>query len=254
MPLDLQVLPLILPAQPLSSAAFKHFGYVVENPRNLSSTILRQQSQLQSNAAPKPTSANQGTALKYSDISPVFNLYHAAPGQKTSKTAMSMFVCSPRQLRSITSRDGPSIPYTQKLLGVVDLTIMERHSYTTQTFIPMGLDPQDVTTCYLVVVAPTLPDSYNDAGMPDISNVRAFIANGSQAVTYGAGTWHAPMIVIGKHHIDFVVVQHVNGVPEDDCQEVELIGVRDNGVKIAVPQDFTSGFGKVSNILIKSQL
>ena len=57
-----------------------------------------------------------------------------------------------------------------------------------------------------------------------MENIKAFVANGRQAVTYGAGTWHAPMVVVGKKRVDFVVVQHVNGVGEDDCQEVKVEG------------------------------
>lgn len=41
-------------------------------------------------------------------------------------------------------------------------------------------------------------------------------------VTYGVGTWHAPMVVVGAGRIDFVVSQWMNGKMEDDCQEVEL--------------------------------
>jgi len=48
------------------------------------------------------------------------------------------------------------------------------------------------------------------------------VATGNQAVTYGAGTWHAPMAVIGDRPIDFVVVQFANGVGIEDCQEISL--------------------------------
>jgi ureidoglycolate lyase len=58
--------------------------------------------------------------------------------------------------------------------------------------------------------------------LPDLKNLRAFVANGGQAVTYGAGTWHAPMIVIGDRPIDFVVVQFANEVGNEDCQEIML--------------------------------
>lgn len=75
----------------------------------------------------------------------------------------------------------------------------------------------------LVIVAPTLePASQNEAALPDLRRVEAFIANGSQAVTYAAGTWHAPMVVIGQKTVDFLVVQWMNGIPEDNCQEVHL--------------------------------
>ena len=59
-------------------------------------------------------------------------------------------------------------------------------------------------------------------GLPDLTRLRAFIATGNQAVTYGAGTWHAPMVVLGEKLIDFVVVQYSNNVASEDCQEVLL--------------------------------
>lgn len=40
-------------------------------------------------------------------------------------------------------------------------------------------------------------------------------------VTYGVGTWHAPMVVVGER-VDFVVVQHVSGRVGEDCQEVDV--------------------------------
>lgn len=54
---------------------------------------------------------------------------------------------------------------------------------------------------------------------PDLNNMRAFVARGGQAVTYGVGTWHAPMVVLGPRRVDFVVVQFVNGVDDEDVQE-----------------------------------
>jgi ureidoglycolate lyase len=41
-------------------------------------------------------------------------------------------------------------------------------------------------------------------------------------VTYAAGTWHAPMVVVGLAAVEFVVVQNTNGVEIEDCQEVEF--------------------------------
>ena len=70
-------------------------------------------------------------------------------------------------------------------------------------------------------------------GPPDLSKIRAFWAQRGQAVTYGAGTWHAPMVVIGDERMDFVVVQFANGVAEEDCQEVELkIGDEGRGLSV----------------------
>jgi ureidoglycolate lyase len=61
--------------------------------------------------------------------------------------------------------------------------------------------------------------------MPDLRRLRAFVATATQAVTYGAGTWHAPMVALGDkvtNAMDFVVVQFANGVAVEDCQEVHL--------------------------------
>ena len=63
-------------------------------------------------------------------------------------------------------------------------------------------------------------------------------------MTYGAGTWHAPMIVIGDRPIDFVVVQFANEVGIEDCQEVALKPnkLAKEGVVVMVD---TNGAGKV---------
>lgn len=215
---------------------------------------------------------------------------------------MNMFVCSPRDLRphepsnsmpsSWGDLDFDEDDYGDTDRELFDVRILERHPFTTQTFIPMGLSGQEAHTQYLVVVAPTLPaasrshagrpppyptqevkkrrsikDIFARArpspftnentpppsrfarlhpsarpkgpGLPDLKNIRAFIANGNQAVTYGAGTWHAPMVVIGARPIDFVVVQFANGVGIEDCQEVDLEtgSSADEGIVVMVDSD-----------------
>jgi ureidoglycolate lyase len=107
--------------------------------------------------------------------------------------------------------------------------ILERHPFTTQTFCPLGLASGNTGTYYLVIVAPSLESPIQTGGgesrlerPPDLNKLRAFIAHGGQAVTYAPGTWHAPMVVLGERRVDFVVTQFVNGVPQDDCQEVRI--------------------------------
>ena len=121
---------------------------------------------------------------------------------------MAMFVCKPRALTT----------------GNLEIKVLERHPYTTQTFLPLGLSSDDKRTAFLVIVAPTLPNSQGGFDGPDVASAEAFAASGSQGVTYGVGTWHAPMIVVGEQEIDFAVLQYVNGVGQDDCEEVELVG------------------------------
>ncbi|KAF2433767.1 ureidoglycolate hydrolase [Tothia fuscella] len=262
-----------IPIEPLSSHTFSPFGQVIQNP----------------SLSPHPTknaqtTANQGTALKYIDVANLIDYYPLAPSKKPARAVINMFVCSPRKLRVGKRRSGEGndgIHGDGKKLKekmVFDVKILERHPFTSQTFIPVGVGKDDKSTRYLVIVAPTLqisksrnevtsrpkayptpeilakkkslfdifsharPSPYTNEkappqnatratpnrpkgpGLPDLSNIRAFIADGSQAVTYGAGTWHAPMVVLGEKDIAFVVVQYANDVALEDCQEVELKG------------------------------
>lgn len=134
--------------------------------------------------------------------------------------------------------------------GIFPVEILERHPYTTQTFIPLGISPSEAQHVrYLVVVAPSLPPSLLDTGfpvpdregdelpgrgLPDLENVKAFVAHGGQAITYGAGTWHAPMVVLGDRAVDFVVVQFANGVGGEDCQEVVFAGEESGSIGVLV--------------------
>lgn len=153
-----------------------------------------------------------------------------------------MFVCGARQLSGALKNE-------------FQVKILERHPFTTQTFVPLTKDGK--TSRYLVVVAPTLPSSKPDealpvprkendgkgrlpgSGLPDLTQLRAFIATGEQAVTYGAGTWHAPMVALGEHGtaIDFVVTQFANDTAVEDCQEVllENKGHPDRTITVKVP-------------------
>jgi ureidoglycolate lyase len=155
---------------------------------------------------------------------------------------MSMFSCFPRQLRSSPGTSSK----------VFDVRILERHPFTTQTFIPIDLSSQgEDEPWFLVVVAPTLKGQTTSAttpagpktirNPPDLKNLRAFVARGGQAVTYGAGTWHAPMVVLGSRRVDFVVVQFVNGVDEEDCQEAAF----GEGVVVEVGGGRASGSAKL---------
>ena len=177
------------------------------------------------------------------------NSYDKSPSQKPATPVMNMFVCFPRALTTTTTTAAaaaaaaaeeeeeeeatvgtPTMTRTTTTTNAVfPIQLLERHCYTTQTFIPLGLSA-DSPTRYLVVVAPTLPhhpktefaDDRDDGGPPDLDNLRAFWAHGGQAVTYAPGTWHSPMAVIGEKSVDFVVVQFSNGVAVEDCEEMKI--------------------------------
>lgn len=149
-----------------------------------------------------PETANQRSALKSPVISGLTNTYQLSTSPDTVRPCMSLFCSFPRS-QTTTFR----------------VTNIERHPYTSQTFIPTGLSPGE-DTFYLVVSAPTLKGQTIDGirDPPDLARLEAFIARGDQAVTYEAGTWHSPMIVIGTRRVDFVVYQWMNGVVADDCE------------------------------------
>ena len=244
----------LIPATNLNPADFASFGQVIQNPATHDG-----QPDL------RHALANQGSATKWLDVTGMLNHYPLARSKKAAKVSMNMFVCKPRALKQRQGKE------------VFPVEILERHPFTPQTFVPLGLSAEDRMTYYLVIVAPTLPNRSwgerddrqppypipeprarrslkdrllgarpnlftNDytpsttptnsasppgpkgSGPPDLANLRAFVARGDQAVTYGPGTWHAPMVALGERAIEFVVVQYANGVAEEDCQEHEIEG------------------------------
>ena len=203
--------PRCIASQTLTTESFRSFGSVIENPGSPTWNAV---------------SANQGSAVKYPDISLMDNAYHEAQTGRTARPSTSLFVCSPRNLE-----DNVNVPSSQ---GLFQLSILERHPFTTQTFVPLGLDPAHAGSTYLVVVAPSRSKVGSEGDLPDMDNVKAFVACGSQAVTYGRGIWHAPMVVIGKKPVTFVVTQFVNGVPQDDCEEC-TVHSQGSGLQVRVP-------------------
>lgn len=230
-------------AEPLTQEAFAPFGDVVTNPRPdvLPTSYEHHAASLPSNAF----TANQGYAIQYRNVSRVANLYHDAPSAKPSASStsppaqpiMSMFVCSSRPLNTTSSRRHAEFVVRH----------LERHPFTTQTFTPVSSS----AALYLVIVAPSLPASDADAdmpvaaegtpgrGLPNLKELRAFVATRAQAVTYGAGTWHAPMVVLGAPGttLDFVVTQFASGVAVEDCQllEFEAQGRSEPQLRVQIP-------------------
>lgn len=222
-------------AEPLTQEAFSSFGDVISNPRPdvHPSSFDAHASSLPPNAF----SANQGSAIQYRNVSRLKNLYSQAPSGK-GEPIMSIFVCAARG--GADSSSGASNTFTVRHL--------ERHPFTAQTFTPI----HSSASTYLVIVAPSLPPGPEDQdlpvptgdglpgrGFPDLKRLRAFIATNSQAVTYGAGTWHSPMVVLGKSgtRLDFVVSQFASGVAVEDCQLLEFVseGKDEPSIRVKIP-------------------
>ncbi|GEQ67033.1 hypothetical protein JCM33374_g696 [Metschnikowia sp. JCM 33374] len=181
-------------AEPLTPEAFAPFGGVISADHQIKN--------VQSSAA------NYGTAVKIHNVAPIINNSIECPSGKIASARWNIFRCSaPKHL--ISSKTGSTKSYQAKVL--------ERHPFSTQTFTPMG--QHSSIASYLVIVAKS--DTSTAKMLPDVTSLRAFVCKGNQSVTYGAGIWHAPMVVIDEDtpHIDFAVFIHENGVPEEDCEE-----------------------------------
>lgn len=69
--------------------------------------------------------------------------------------------------------------------GRVRIRELERHPHSNQTFVPLN------GTRQLVAVCPSTAD-----GEPLLSELRVFVAEGSQAINYDANVWHAPRMAL----------------------------------------------------------
>ncbi|MDH3967321.1 MAG: ureidoglycolate lyase [Rhodospirillales bacterium] len=83
------------------------------------------------------------------------------------------------------------------------ITALERHRFSNQAFVPL------CGTRHLIAVCPSASD-----GEPELADLRAFVADGSQAVNYNADVWHAPRAALGAPG-QFVMFRWDDGSPED---------------------------------------
>ncbi|KAJ8469164.1 hypothetical protein ONZ45_g16986 [Pleurotus djamor] len=184
----------VVPVLPLTPEVFSPFGHVVQAYED-------------HDAVPKGTRitpANAGTASKFHKLAPILSSYPEGSG---ATPGLSVYRCQP--LENIAED------------GTTELTVLERHPFTNQAFIPMGRGSgeglKDSAESYLVVVAKNGEDD-----RPDLSTVRAFLATSSQGVVYGTGVWHQPMTVLNKP-LDFTCVEtQIGDGSIADCEILEL--------------------------------
>lgn len=94
-----------------------------------------------------------------------------------------------RSLRSLRAAARPSLSLVLRAPsppGPVIARVMERHRFSSQSFVPMG--PRR----FLVLVAP-----HAESGGPDMAQARAFLAGPGQGVTYAPDVWHHGLTVLG---------------------------------------------------------
>lgn len=127
------------------------------------------------------TIVNGGSSRRTPEVVPTENHYFDAPSKIAARTVLSASLASPRTVTAWSGVDGEGKIRKRSL----KLNILERHKFSTQTFVPMGAGVE-----YLVVVT--------DGGdRPTLEGLKAFVARDKQGVCYGRGVWHAPMSVIG---------------------------------------------------------
>ncbi|KAJ3767438.1 galactose-binding domain-like protein [Lentinula raphanica] len=185
----------IIPVLPLSPEAFAPFGQVIQAYGDPA-------------AAPKGvkiTPANAGTASKFHKLALLAASY---PENAGATTGLSVYRCQPS--KDINEND-----------RTLTLTVLERHSFTNQAFIPMGSGPGEGLTDpghrYLVVVAQN-----GESDRPNLKTLRAFAASTAQGIVYNTGIWHQPMTVLDKA-LDFTCVEtQIGNGGIEDCEVIEL--------------------------------
>ena len=87
---------------------------------------------------------------------------------------------------------------------------LERHPYSSQTFVPLK------AARYLVIVAP----DRNDGG-PDVERARCFLAAGSQGITYRRGVWHHGMTALDAAAEMAILMWCDGGQGDEEFRELE---------------------------------
>jgi len=131
--------------------------------------------------------------LRYGDVDlsnsnlPINNASGASVGVLWNTQFTNLVPDKPLQLSRIRSFTPTSFPYL--------VTELERHTVSSQTFIPINSGK------YLVIVA--LPSKFGDH--PDILNFKAFIVNSNQSITIKAGVWHHRLTPLENEYSDFML-------------------------------------------------
>ena len=92
------------------------------------------------------------------------------------------------------------------------IAMLERHPLGSQAWIPINHTP------FIAVVAPNSKDD-----RPDESAIRAFYVRPDQGVNYHLGTWHHPLMSLGKQG-DFIVIDRIGSAA--NCDERDLLEAR----------------------------
>lgn len=173
---------MIISANPLHIETFSKFGSTISPDDEIG------------NLSNQHRNANYGTAIKLTNVSYIQNNF--PENQNVRIPNWDIFRCFTE------SHLKRRFKITSNTSILHNFLILEKHPYTSQTFVPLGGSPLEIS--YLVIVALSTPD-----GKPDLSTIKTFIGKGNQAVTYNCGIWHAPMLTLGNiDYLDFCVLSY----------------------------------------------
>lgn len=163
-----------LPVQELTQTAFAPFGDVIEKYTTHNKEHCFE--------------INNGYATRHHHLA---TAHTTAPktGDDAGQVGINIFSAKPR-----------TIPF--------ELSVMERHPWGTQCFMPLNQEP------YLVVVAKA------GHAPKTMDNLVCFYAQAHQGVQYGVGVWHHPLLALNKS-CDFLVVDRIGG-DGHNCDEITI--------------------------------
>ena len=136
---------------------------------------------------------NNGYAKKYPDLATIDTQEHGGT------TTVHIYVAKKRQFP-------------------LQINMLEKHPFFSQTFIPKDNQP------FLVVVAPASDE-------PNIKDIRAFISNGEQGVNYSRGVWHFPLISV-KDDVQFIVIDRMHVIDSDDIEQCIVHPIEDSNITL----------------------
>ncbi|OWZ72791.1 allantoicase [Cryptococcus neoformans] len=196
---------------PITPENFAPFGHLITTTPSSSHTDTER--------------APDGLTVKHNRLAPVISTY---PEETGAVTGIAVF----RATKKVGLERGK----------VFDVRYMERHPYTSQTFVPMGKGewPGHGETAlspggeFLVIVAKNGPDD-----RPDPSTLQSFLLPAHQGLSYSPGTWHHPVLVLDST-LDLMCVetQIATGMHDSDGRDCELLSWEGEEVfgRVAVPE------------------
>lgn len=96
----------------------------------------------------------------------------------------------------------------------LDVTHLERHEFSSQSFVPMHAGR------WLVIVCPSAAD-----GGPDVAGAQAFVARPDQGVTLRRNTWHHSLTVLDQPACHAIFMWRDGTPADEEFRQIEPFSV-----------------------------